>query len=312
MSTAPTSTHKTKDIWGLETEEKIKQAIINNADTKEIDLLLAKGWAETNNPSFKFWDLLKQEKEKEGAEFKKSHVMVRDSPITLYLCHKHKLHQLFDETIKSCLTYSIKFKLLFDTFLLSVQIPDQELAKKILALNNNVIKDKDQKPLEKATEKGHKTMVEFLCKNGSIPNGNRDIALKTAIVNEDEELIAYFVRTSDFKHIDYYFLNQSVAQACKSKSFATLLKLGVYLEGNDHMLIRSINQSLKDIRPQTHIKELSAILKEYSHKGIKSLAKHKNKEVAGFAIKEIERRKLAKLSQKIQSLHNNELEIDLE
>lgn len=298
------------DYLGIRIEEEIEEEI-KNGGYASIKPLITKGWEKTKNASFAAWGLLYDLKEDAAIEYRKKHVMARDAPLGLYICHKNNLDRAFSYTIKSCITELEKESLLGKTLLLSCEIPDLKLAKKTIALSPNIIDEKApyiaQKTLEAATRGGNIELVKHLCKSGVRPNLNDDMALKLSIESENQELIKYFVKTANFANIDYYYLNEKMAQPARTKSFVTLLNCGTFLEGNNHQLLRSIDASVRSLRPKTHRKELNQILAAYPKKGLEDIVNYKNKELANLGKYELKRRRSVELSKSIQAVFKKDL-----
>lgn len=303
------------DYLGIQIEGGIKEKIrLHHPNAFDhIIPLIKEGWETTQNASFKVWELLCMGKEKEAIEYRKDHVMARDNSISLYICQQKGLNRAFDKTLNCCLTTMEKEDLLKETLILSCEICDLELATKILELAPQIIDYKNQHTatlaLEAATKSESLDLVDFLCKKGLDPSTNKDQTLKIAIELENCELIEYFLKTSDFRNIDYFYLDKNLCQKAKTKSFVTLLSKGVYLEGNNHQLLRCIDGAIKELRPESHRKEMQKIMCVYPQISLGSLEKHKNKYLSLLASKEIARREATKISDKINKKFQNELAI---
>lgn len=295
-----------RDYLGLNIEKEIEKEI-EAGHYKDIGNLINKGWEETRNSSFKFWDLIYNNKESQALEYREANVMVRDRSISLYICHKNKLERAFSQTINCCFTELERKSLLTGTLILGCRIPDKDLVQKLVALDQTIVTHGNQQALEEATKKGSIDLIKFLCLKGCDPNANKDKALKIAIEQGHTDLIKYFLKTSSFKDINYAFLDSTMSKTGKTKSFVTLLNSGVYLEGNNNQLLQSIDIAIKQARPTKHKEEIKTILASYPIKSLKDMSKQTDYRLQSLAIGELNRRKSVELGAGIQTVFKKEL-----
>jgi hypothetical protein len=297
------------DYLGIETEKEIENYLCRG-DYESALAEVRKGWKTTKNATFRVWDLLSQGKGEEAINYRKENVMARDTAISLYICHKANLDKEISEILNLCITTQERQRLLTDTLVLCAKTGDISLATKLISHDPKVVVYRKQMALEEAARKGELDLVHLLCKNGANPNANKDEALKISIQEENKDLIKYFTKSSDFKNIDYYFLDSEVCKKAKSTSFRSLLECNVYLEGNNHQLLKSINDALKTIKPREHTKEIQKIMGAYPLESLEGLRSHKNKELVSLAINELNRRKSAKIGDAIGKKFRKELSLE--
>ena len=297
------------DYLGMNTEREI-ESYISQGDYKSALAEVQKGWKDTRNATFRVWDLLSQGKGKEAINYRKDNVMARDTAISLYICHKANLDKEISEILNLCITTQERQRLLADTLVLCAKTGDISLATKLISHDPKVVVYKKQMALTEAVKRGKVGLVHLLCRNGADPNANKDEALKISIQEENKDLIKYFTKSSDFKNIDYYFLEYEVCKKAKSLSFQTLLECDVYLEGNNHQLLKSINNALKTIKPKEHTKGIRKIMEAYPLKSLRELCGHKNKELMSLAVAELNRRKSAKIGAAIGEKFKKELSLE--
>lgn len=178
------------DYLGLKDEEDLK-SLLTQQDFKNAKLLIDTVWRERKIAAFGLWKLLLESKSKEALDFRKDHVMARDTVCTSYLCFRFCPDKL-EEFLRIPILESEKIDLLNDSLTFAAGANDGDFCKILLDKGADPC-HKNYLALRLACQAPNQTALEGLRQGGLSLDANSNYCFKQAFANDHIERLNYLL-----------------------------------------------------------------------------------------------------------------------
>jgi hypothetical protein len=171
------------DVQGIEIENALENLLIAHKQ-EEAKTLVTKTWEEQQVATCGLWSLLFEGKGDQALHFRKTHVLARDTTVSLYLCSKFCPDKIQD-FLKFPILNVEKQRLLDNSLLFSIKAEDREFCQTLINLGAD-INQKQNQPLKLACLCKDNEFLEVLRLNGLNLETQDNYAFKHAF---DQEVI---------------------------------------------------------------------------------------------------------------------------
>jgi hypothetical protein len=203
------------DLLGINHEKNLESLILEGK-MEEAHNLCAKIWEKEKIPSFQFWKLLIENKGQEAIGFAKKHVMVRSSPIGVYLAYTYcqDSQKTFEKSFEMpfVITKHEKERLADSSLMFGAKMGDPVFCSRIMEYGANP-KAHYHQAFKNACDKGHLEIAKLFINQKSVsPSCEENYAIIAALKNQHMELLKYLENKVDLVPVSWSIITGLVTQ----------------------------------------------------------------------------------------------------